>query len=98
MRFGVPAVSAMVLLAACASPSVQYLGSEGVPVDVGASRYTVFRKGDNVQVIRTNPVLLPNRNQVFTEAALAIHRATGCDVRRNSLTGDQAVINAQLDC
>lgn len=87
-----------VFLTACASPSIQYLGAEGVPVDVGASRYTVFRKGDNVQVIRTNPVLLPNRNQVFAEAAIAIQRATGCAVRNNAMNGDQAVITATLAC
>ena len=88
----------LLVMAACASPSVQYIGVEGIPVDVEQSRFTVFKDGDNVQVIRTSREVLPNKQEVFAKATIAIERATGCSVKPNSLTGDQAKVEAKVVC
>ena len=88
----------LVILSACASPSVQYVGVEGIPIDVNQSRFTVFKDGDDVQVIRTSREVLPNEQRIFANATIAIERTTGCKVKNNSLTGDQAVINAKVIC
>jgi hypothetical protein len=74
------------------------MGAEGIPVDVGKSRFTVFRKGENVQVIRTSREALPKKEEVFEKAAIAIREATGCAVKPNTMDGDPAVVDARLAC
>lgn len=85
-------------LAACASPSPRFIGAASKEIEVAGSRFTVFRRGDEVEAFRTSREWLPRQSEVFMRAEAAIRAATGCDVRPNSMTGDQAIVRAELDC
>jgi len=67
-------------------------------ISVNGSRFTIFRKDDRVEVYRTSAAVLPRRSQVFADAGQAIRETTGCDVVQGSLTGDVALMKAELDC
>lgn len=85
-------------LSACASPSPRMMSGEHHEIVVSGTAFTVFRKGDEVEVYRTTPEFLPHLSEVFAKAEVAIRQATGCRVRDGSLTGDAALMTALLDC
>lgn len=74
------------------------MDSPHVAVTVEGSRFSVWRDGDRVEVIRVSPEALPRLSVVLARAEVAIERATGCPVRSGSLKGDQAVVTARLAC
>lgn len=77
---------------------MKYAGVEGAPVDVDGSRFTVFSQHGEVQVIRTSREIMPNEAEIFAKAAVAIEQVTGCSIRNNSLSGDEVVVDAKIDC
>ncbi|WP_292019030.1 hypothetical protein [Maritimibacter sp. UBA3975] len=85
-------------LAACNSPSPRFMDSPHVEVTVETSRFSVWRNGDRVEVIRISPEALPRLSVVLARAEVAIERATGCRVWQGTLKGDQAVVTARLAC
>ncbi|EAQ13104.1 hypothetical protein BD830_11237 [Maritimibacter alkaliphilus HTCC2654] len=85
-------------LIGCNSPSPRFMDSPHVEVEVAGSRFSVWRDGDRVEVIRTSPEVLPRLSVVLARAEVAIQRATGCQVWSGSLKGDQAVVTARLAC
>ena len=86
------------LLAACASPSPQMMRGERLQTVVDGSRFTLYRKGDAVEIYRTSPEMLPRLSEVMAKAEIAVTRTTGCAVKSGSLRGDAALMTAQLDC
>ncbi len=94
MRF----IAVFLLLAACSSPALRYSGVAPVRVEVEGSRYDVYRLDGEVQVIRVSMEVLPRKAQSFARAIAAIEAATGCSVVEGSLAGDQALVQARLDC
>ncbi len=94
MRF----IAVFLLFTACSSPALRYGGMAPVRVEVGGARYDVYRLGAKVQAIRVSMELLPRKAQSFARAIAAIESATGCKVVEGSLTGDQALVQAELDC
>lgn len=74
------------------------MDSPHVAVEFEGSRFSVWREGDRVEVIRVSPEALPRLSVVLARAEVAIERATGCPVRSGSLKGDQAVVTARLAC
>lgn len=85
-------------LSACASPSPRMMAGEHHKTVVSGTAFTVFRKGDEVEVYRTTPEMLPRLSDVFAKAEIAIRQTTGCAVRNGSLVGDAALMTAILDC
>lgn len=67
-------------------------------VIAGGSRFSVWRVGEEVEVLRTSPEALPRLSVVLARAEQAIVLATGCAVRAGTMIGDQALIKARLDC
>ncbi len=67
-------------------------------VEIGGSRFAVYRRDNKVEVYRISREMLPRRSEVLAKAELAIRQATGCDIRKNSLKGDQALMKATLAC
>ncbi|MEC7765225.1 MAG: hypothetical protein VX874_25190 [Pseudomonadota bacterium] len=74
------------------------MDSPHVEVTVESSRFSVWRDGDRVEVIRLSREMLPRLSVVLARAEGAIRQATGCRVVAGSLKGDQAVVTARLAC
>ncbi|MBV7408319.1 hypothetical protein [Maritimibacter sp. DP1N21-5] len=89
---------AFALLSACDSPSPQFMDAERREVTVQGSTFSVYRIGDHVEVIRTSPERLPRVSVTMAKAAIAVHQATGCPMKAGSMTGDTAVMKAELQC
>ncbi len=85
-------------LAACASPSPQLMRGQKHEAEVGGSRFTIWQKGEIVEIYRTSPEMMPKLSQVMAKAAIAVVRVTGCAVREGSMVGDAALMKAELDC
>ena len=91
-------IIALVFLAACDSPSPAFMKGEKIVVEVEGSRFSVHRRDDLVEVYRISPEWLPRLSEVLARARKAIEQATGCPVAEGSLSGDHALIRAELNC
>lgn len=90
-------VSAFALLA-CNSPSPQFMDGSQQTVETGGMTFGVWRVGDEVEVIRTSMHAVPRLSEVRRNAVAAVLIATGCPVKDGTVTGDQAITLAKLDC
>jgi hypothetical protein len=88
----------LVGLAGCSTPSPRFIGSDRMEVSVGAARFAVYQRADEVEVLRISRTFLPKESAVILGAIQAIEQATGCPVRPRSVKGDQAIITAKIDC
>ncbi len=91
-------LTALVMLNACDSPSVAFMGVEKTAIEIDGSRFVIHRRDNKVEIYRTSIEMLPDRAEVFAKAELAVRQATGCRTRKNSLRGDQALMKATLAC
>ena len=89
---------ALVVLAGCDSPSPRFMDAERREVTVQGATFSVYRVGDNVEVIRTSSEYLPRVSEVMSKAAIAIHQATGCPMKAGTMKGDTALMEARLEC
>jgi hypothetical protein len=89
---------AALALAACDSPSPAMMGQDAVRVTVDGAEFSVRRRGNRAEAIRTNMMTFPSIGAIVHRAEQAIEEATGCDVVTDSLRGDQAVMRADLVC
>lgn len=86
------------LLAACTAPAPD-LGPDQIrEVTVGGSRFRVYSTGQKAESYRLNPAGPSGTEAVLAQARQAMEQATGCHVVPGSLTGDQSLQRAQLDC
>ena len=90
------AIAAAAALAGCATPDTAYRGIPAVRMDMGGSLFDIRVKGRRAEAIRRNPQWAPRLASVGVPAVLAIEAVSGCRVAR--LTGDQARMQATLDC
>lgn len=67
-------------------------------VEVEGSLFAVHRRGADVEVYRVSFEPLPRLETVLARALTAIETATGCGVAPGSLSGDQALIRARVEC
>lgn len=69
-------------------------------VTVAGSTFNVYMRSGSktVEVHRVSFEALPGRRLVLSKAKRAIEIATGCQVRKGSLKGDQAIIKAKVNC
>ena len=84
------------LLAACNTPSQGYWGAEKLQFSEGGMRFTAYRKGNLIEVLRTSPEVLPTFPQVALRAVPGVERLTGC--KAIWAEGDQALIEMGLSC
>lgn len=94
MRF--QAAVLCMILAGCNTPGPGFRGIEPVRVSIGQSRFDVRVDGTRAQAIRVNPEWAPRFSSVASRGAAAMAKASGCRVAR--IRGDQAVMQADLDC
>lgn len=86
----------MAILAACSHPTPAFYGVAPVRAGVGQSVFDVRIVGEHAQAIRLSREWAPRTISVAPRAAAAIAAASGCAVPR--LWGDQAMLDAALDC
>lgn len=83
------------LLAACASPGLDFVGRAPVKVVVDGSDFSVWHDRVHAQAIRTN---VERRRGVMKRGHRAIELATGCAIRPGTFQGDGALFEAGLTC
>ncbi|XAY81197.1 hypothetical protein ABFK29_00010 [Sagittula stellata E-37] len=91
-----PLVSLILGLAACDAAGPGFSGAEKVIREQDGARFTLRRRGDLVEAIRTNPEVLPRFRSVAPKAGIAAQRWTGC--RAAWVMGDPAMMVIGMDC
>ena len=92
MRF----IPLMLLLAACNTPSQAFRDAPVRTVTVDGSNFDVRIKDLYAEALRINAQYAPRMGPIGGRAAIAMEQVSGCRV--HDISGDQAVIQARLDC
>lgn len=93
----------LAVLSGCAvdSPALGFSRANAKTLEIGGNTYKVYTEisGDRVEAHRVNVVFPPpSRLLTLTQAQQAMVDATGCDIKKGSLIGDQAMVKAVLKC
>jgi len=90
------------LLAACASPGAGFRNAARTDLTLEGMRFSVFRSGDEVQVIRLGWLPRAERGRVPALMMRAAEQATGCRAvpgsLRHQLPGDAAEGKLRVTC
>ena len=85
-------------LEACNTASPGFMGVAAQTRTVDGSTFDVRRKGNQLEVIRTNRELVLSLGRIIPRASEAVVTATGCSPKDGTWSGDQAVMRVQVDC
>jgi hypothetical protein len=88
----------LVFLAACASPAPEFMGATRTDVNLNGRDYTVFQKGEQVEVIRLGYAKRGEHQDIRATMIELIPRVTGCKLRDSTLQGDSGEVRGSLDC
>jgi hypothetical protein len=89
----------LLFLAACgASPAPEFMGAKRTDVMLNGRNYTVFQKGERVEVIRLGYAKRGEHQDIRATMIEMIPRVTGCRLRDSTLTGDSGEMRGSLDC
>lgn len=89
----------LLFLAACgASPAPEFMGASRTEVTLEGRTYTVFRKGERVEVIRLGYAHRGEHQNIRATMIELIPRVTGCKLRETTLQGDSGEMRGSLDC
>lgn len=91
-----PLLLCVLLLAACDSPTPKVARWQKATVTEGGMTFGLHWTATEAEAYRTSKHLRPRLSLVRANAARALTRATGCTV--TAVSGDQAIVTAQLDC
>lgn len=83
-------------LSGCGGPSPEFKGVAPTRIKMGGAVFDVRVDGLRAEAVRLNGQYAPRLAGVGPQAVFAIERVSGCRVDR--LTGDQAMMQATLDC
>ena len=97
MKNILPCIAALAL-AGCAAPGVDVWGGTSSAQVVGGHSFTVNHTRKAAEAYRTSRAWRVPEAQVFASAAIAIEQASGCKVAKDSLSGDVALVKAELIC
>lgn len=87
------------LLAACASPAPEFMvGATRTDVTVDGREYTVFQKGERVEVIRLGYARAGEHQAIRATMIELIPKVTGCTLREATLQGDSGEMRGSLNC
>ena len=92
------AIIPLVFLAACASPAPEFMGATRTDITLNGRDYTVFQKGERVEVIRLGYARRGEHQEIRATMIELIPRVTGCKLRESTLTGDSGEMRGSLDC
>ena len=89
----------LLLLAACgAQPAPQFFGAERTDVTRDGRSYTVFQKGEAVEVIRLGYARRGEHQGIRATMIALIPEVTGCTLVESSLMGDSGEMRGRLRC
>lgn len=88
----------LLLLGACASPSVPMLSATRSEVDIDGVGFTVHHDRTRAEVVRTTPLAEPGLRPMLLMSRTAMETASGCPIRPGTLYGDRVMAEAFLDC
>ena len=86
------------LLAACVSPAPEFFGATRTDITLNGRDYTVFQKGERVEVIRLGYAGRGEHHGIRVTMIELIPRVTGCKLRESTLTGDSGEMRGSLIC
>lgn len=86
------------LLAACSSPGVRYIGVEPVQVIVDGWRIDVYSDGERAQAIRMTSELNVKAASMGERGRAAVEQATGCRLDGRTIKFDTNVLDGRLIC
>ena len=89
---------AVLFLAGCNTPPLQFAGIEPTRIEVGQSMFDVRVKNGRAHALRVNRELATSLAAVAPRARAAIEQASGCRVADGSLMGDAVFVTADLLC
>lgn len=98
MKQLIPLIALGVLAACGASPAPEFMGATRTDVTVSGRNYTVFQKGERVEVIRLGYAARGEHQAIRATMIELIPRVTGCKLREATLTGDSGEMRGSLDC
>lgn len=85
-------------LAACASPSQEFNGSQKSSLLVDGDEITVFYNANRAQAVRTNFRTKLQQKGALSRLKFAIETVTKCEVDQDSVEGSITIIAADLKC
>jgi hypothetical protein len=89
----------LTFLAACgASPAPEFMGATRTDVNVNGRDYTVFQKGERVEVIRLGYATRGQHQEIRATMIELIPRVTGCKLQESTLQGDSGEMRGSLSC
>jgi hypothetical protein len=89
----------LMFVAACgASPAVEFMGATRTDVTRDGRSYTVFQKGERVEVIRLGYAKRGEHQAIRATMIALIPQVTDCKLRETSLTGDSGEMRGSLTC
>ena len=89
----------LVFLAGCgASPAPEFMNATRTDITVNGRSYTVFQKGERVEVIRLGYASRGEHQGIRATMIEIIPRVTGCKLRENTLPGDSGEMRASVSC
>lgn len=74
------------------------MGATRTDVTVAGRNYTVFQKGERVEVIRLGYARRGEHQAIRATMIDLIPQVTGCRLRENTLQGDSGEMRGSLDC
>lgn len=90
------------LVPACASPSPDFLGAPRQDAEIDGTRFAIYRRGNEAQVIRLDHLARAERAAMPERMVRAVASATGCTAVARSWRPvggrDSAVARVNLHC
>lgn len=91
-------LATVVFLSACVSAAPEFIGATRTDVTVGGRDYTVFQKGERVEVVRLGYARRSEHQEIRATMIELIPRVTGCTLRESTLQGDSGEMRGSLSC
>ena len=88
----------MLLLAACDSPAPRFMGAERFEVSRDGRNYVLYRKGNEVEVIRMGYARRKEHREIHATMIDLIGVVTGCRPVPSTIQGDSGEIRARITC
>jgi len=88
----------VICLSACSVGGVDVWGGQSSVVEAGGYRFKVIHTRNRAEAYRLTAKLRPRSRVIFAAARDAMERASGCKVVGSSLSGDVALVEADLLC
>jgi hypothetical protein len=76
----------------------EFFGATRTDVTLNGRDYTVFQKGERVEVIRLGYATRGEHQEIRATMIELIPRVTGCKLRESTLQGDSGEMRGSLDC